>query len=152
MLERYGYRQYEISNYAKEGFPCRHNIGYWKRYDYIGIGLGAASLYLGERFSNTRSMKEYLSMSGEPDKIRRERTRPYPPEEMEEFMILGLRMTEGVSEQAFWQQFGEKLDEVYGKILNKYTDMGFMEQEQGWWRFSRKGIHVSNRILAEFLE
>ena len=152
VLERYGYRQYEISNYAKEGFPCRHNIGYWKRYDYIGIGLGAASLYLGERFSNTRSMKEYLSMSGEPDKIRRERTVLTRREEMEEFMILGLRMTEGVSEQAFWQQFGEKLDEVYGKVLNKYTDMGFMEQEQGWWRFSRKGIHVSNRILAEFLE
>ena len=63
ILAEYGYQQYEISNYAKDGYACRHNIGYWKRTEYLGLGLGASSLYGGNRFSNTRDMQEYLGFS-----------------------------------------------------------------------------------------
>ena len=152
VLKGYGYEQYEISNYARKGFACRHNLGYWKRWDYLGFGLGAASLYQGTRFKNTDKMEEYLAHSKEPDRIRRELTRLTRREEMEEFMILGLRMTAGVSEEEFMETFGETLDSVYGPVLKKYRDMGFLENEGRMWRFSRPGIHVSNSILAEFIE
>lgn len=152
VLAQYGYQQYEISNYAKEGFACRHNLGYWKRTEYLGIGLGAASLYDGVRFSNTRDMEEYLQKRGIPQNIRKDKTRLTVREQMEEFMFLGLRMTEGVQEADFEQQFGRMLSQIYGKILDKYKKMGFLEQSDGYWRFTREGIHVSNTILADFLE
>lgn len=152
ILSEYGYQQYEISNYAKEGYACRHNIGYWRRTEYLGIGLGAASLYEGVRFSNTRDMREYLQESRTPQNIRKEKTRLTLREQMEEFMFLGLRMTEGIREEDFQKQFGRLLIEVYGEILEKYANTGFMEYSDGRWRFTRKGIHVSNRILADFLE
>lgn len=152
VLKEYGYMQYEISNYAKEGYACRHNIGYWKRTDYLGIGLGAASLDRGMRFSNTRDMKEYLAGSRVPESIRRETVRLSERDKMEEFMFLGLRMTEGIRESEFLEQFGSPLHEIYGTVLEKYRIMGFLEHTGDRWYFTRPGIHVSNQILADFLE
>ncbi len=151
VLAEYGYRQYEISNYAKEGFACRHNIGYWKRTEYLGLGLGAASLYEGLRFANTGNMEEYLTGSRDAACIRRDILHLSEREQMEEFMFLGLRMTEGICEQEFQKQFGRLLPEIYGTILEKYENMGFLERKAGFWRFTRAGIHVSNQILADFL-
>lgn len=151
ILERYGYRQYEISNYAKQGYMCRHNAGYWQRREYLGFGLGASSLYRGMRFSNTRRMQEYLKESRNPDQIRKDVTVLSRNERIEEFMFLGLRMTEGISEKKFEENFDVRLMDVYGDILQKYEETGFMEHIETKWRFTRKGIHVSNHILADFL-
>lgn len=151
ILERYGYRQYEISNYAKQGYMCRHNVGYWQRREYLGFGLGASSLYRGMRFSNTRRMQEYLKESRNPDQIRKDVTVLSRNERIEEFMFLGLRMTEGISEKKFEENFDVRLMDVYGDILQKYEETGFMEHIETKWRLTRKGIHVSNHILADFL-
>ena len=151
ILERYGYRQYEISNYAKQGYMCRHNAGYWQRREYLGFGLGASSLYRGMRFSNTRRMQEYLKESRNPDQIRKDVTVLSRNERIEEFMFLGLRMTEGISEKKFEENFDVRLMDVYGDILQKYEEIGFMEHIETKWRLTRKGIHVSNHILADFL-
>ena len=151
ILERYGYRQYEISNYAKQGYMCRHNAGYWQRRDYLGFGLGASSLYGGMRFSNTHQMQEYLKESRNPDQIRKDVTVLSRNEQIEEFMFLGLRMTEGISEKKFEENFDVRLMDVYGDILQKYEETGFMEHIETKWRLTRKGIHVSNHILADFL-
>ena len=151
ILERYGYRQYEISNYAKQGYMCRHNAGYWQRLEYLGFGLGASSLYRGMRFSNTRRMQEYLKESRNPDQIRKDVTVLSRNERIEEFMFLGLRMTEGISEKKFEENFDVRLMDVYGDILQKYEETGFMEHIETKWRLTRKGIHVSNHILADFL-
>lgn len=151
VLEEYGYHQYEISNYAKKGYTCRHNIGYWRRTEYLGLGLGAASLYEGRRFSNTRDMQEYLKFSGNTERIRKDIVELSRNDQIEEFMYLGLRMTEGVSEIDFEQNFGQKLEDIYGSVLKKYKETGFLEKIGTNWRFTRKGIHVSNHILAEFL-
>ena len=91
ILARYGYEQYEISNYAKKGRRCRHNVGYWTRQDYLGLGLGAASLWGNRRFSNTESMEEYLRDSAFPEKIRKMEPVLTREDEMAEFMFLGLR-------------------------------------------------------------
>ena len=151
ILERYGYRQYEISNYAKQGYMCRHNAGYWQRLEYLGFGLGASSLYGGMRFSNTHQMQEYLKESRNPDQIRKDVTVLSRNEQIEEFMFLGLRMTEGISEKKFEENFDARLMDVYGDILQKYEETGFMEHIETKWRLTRKGIHVSNHILADFL-
>ena len=151
ILERYGYRQYEISNYAKQGYMCRHNAGYWQRREYLGFGLGASSLYGGMRFSNTHQMQEYLKESRNPDQIRQDVTVLSRNERIEEFMFLGLRMTEGISEKKFEENFDVRLMDVYGDILQKYEETGFMEHIETKWRLTRKGIHVSNHILADFL-
>ena len=151
ILERYGYRQYEISNYAKQGYMCRHNAGYWQRREYLGFGLGASSLYRGMRFSNTRRMQEYLKESRNPDQIRKDVTVLSRNERIEEFMFLGLRMTEGISEKKIEENFDVRLMDVYGDILQKYEETGFMEHIETKWRLTRKGIHVSNHILADFL-
>jgi oxygen-independent coproporphyrinogen-3 oxidase len=151
ILERYGYRQYEISNYAKQGYMCRHNAGYWQRREYLGFGLGASSLYRGMRFSNTRRMQEYLKESRNPDQIRKDVTVLSRNERIEEFMFLGFRMTEGISEKKFEENFDVRLMDVYGDILQKYEETGFVEHIETKWRLTRKGIHVSNHILADFL-
>ena len=151
ILAEYGYQQYEISNYAKDGYACRHNIGYWKRTEYLGLGLGASSLYGENRFSNTRDMQEYLGFSGNTERIRKDVLKLSLKDQIEEFMYLGLRMTEGISEIDFEQNFGQKLENIYGSVLQKYKETGFLEKTGTNWRFTRKGIHVSNHILAEFL-
>ena len=151
ILGTYGYQQYEISNYAKPGYMCRHNAGYWQRREYLGFGLGASSLYRELRFSNTRRMQEYLTDSGKLEQIRKEVTVLSRNEQIEEFMFLGLRMTEGISEKLFKETFGVRIMDIYGDILQKYEAIGFMEHIETKWCLTRKGIHVSNHILADFL-
>lgn len=151
ILEEYGYEQYEISNYAKKGFVCRHNIGYWTRKEYLGLGLGAASLWGNQRFSNTSDFSAYLKESGSPEKIRENRETLSLEDEMSEFMFLGLRMTEGVSKAEFLESFGTPIESVYGKVLDKYKNMGLLEEKEGRIFLTRAGIHVSNGVMAEFL-
>ena len=151
ILGEYGYHQYEISNYAKEGRECRHNIGYWERTDYLGFGLGAASLWGNRRFSNTRNMDEYLRFSDNPEKIRIFEPALTKEDEMAEFMFLGLRMTKGVSAERFRENFGRSIEDVYGNVLDKYTGLGLLEKKDGRIFLTRQGIHVSNVVMAEFL-
>ena len=73
-------------------------------------------------------------------------------DEEEEYMFLGLRMTEGVSESKFEEQFREKMTDVYGAVLCKYEKMGLLQKKGDFWSFTRKGIHVSNGVLADFLQ
>lgn len=151
ILKEYGYEQYEISNYAKPGYACRHNIGYWDGTEYLGLGLGSASLIEDRRLTNTADMAEYLTKSGNPSDIRNVEEILSLRDRMEEFMILGLRMTKGVSEKEFFARFGVKMMDIYGPIIEKYREMGFLCRDAGYVLFSRAGISVSNPILAEFL-
>lgn len=151
LLKIFGYAQYEISNFAKEGYECRHNVGYWMRTPYLGLGLGAASLIGEKRFSNTENMDEYLGGSKDPDSIRKNRETLSVREQMEEFMFLGLRMTEGVSENRFFRLFGKSMDEIYGAVIDRFVKLGMMEHADGRVRLSRAGISVSNAVMSEFL-
>ena len=151
ILGEYGYHQYEISNYAKKGRRCRHNEGYWTRMEYLGLGLGAASLLGNRRFSNTDSMEEYLKNSGSPEKIRKNQENLSTYDEMAEFMFLGLRMTEGISVKRFQECFGVSIEKIYGKVIDGYKKQGILIEKNGRIFLSRPGIHVSNTIMADFL-
>ena len=151
ILEPLGYRQYEISNYAREGFRCRHNLGYWTGREYLGLGLGAASLWKHSRFRNTYCMDTYLNARGNTERIRREQEQLSPEDEQTEFMILGLRLTEGISQEIFREKFGRLPGEVWPGVIEKYKGYGLLEETGGRLRFTREGISLSNVVLAEFV-
>ena len=157
LLGKEGYHRYEISNYAKPGYECRHNCGYWRRREYLGLGIGAASLIENRRFRNGDSLEAYLD---HPTGLREELQELTVEERMEEFMFLGLRMTEGVSVSAFQALFGESLEKVYGNVIKKNLEDGLLEyRETDKWTetggrrlaLTKRGIDVSNMVMAEFL-
>ena len=123
ILGEYGFEQYEISNYAISGKACIHNIGYWTGVSYLGLGLGAASLMDGCRFTNITSLERYTTASRKPDfpdNIRKDLIRLTRQEQMEEFMFLGLRLRSGISKAEFAQRFGIPIEEIYGDVLRRY--------------------------------
>lgn len=134
ILEEYGYHRYEISNYALPGYECRHNLGYWDRTEYLGIGAGAASLMDNRRWND----------GGEPAALSR-------TEQMEECMFLGLRKTEGVSKARFEAEFGCSMESVYGEVLERMYGLGMMEEAGEYVRLTERGIDVSNGVMCEFL-
>lgn len=147
ILAAHGYHRYEISNYAKKGKECRHNCGYWTGVEYKGFGLGASSLLQKRRYRNTESLENYLDGDWQPEMVEA-LTRE---NEMEETVILGLRMMEGVSEEKFYRKYGKRLTDVYGEIIRKYVKMGLMEADKQGIRLTESGISVSNVILSDFL-
>lgn len=154
ILGEYGFEQYEISNYAKGGKACIHNIGYWTGVSYLGLGLGAASLMDGCRFTNTTSLERYTTASRKPDfpdNIRKDLIKLTRQEQMEEFMFLGLRLRSGISKAEFAQRFGIPIEEIYGDVIRRYKELALLQEENGRIFLSRHGIHVSNIVMADFL-
>lgn len=150
-LESHGYHCYEISNYSRRGRECRHNIGYWTGKEYLGLGLGAASFLFGKRFHNTDSMERYLSLAKTPDQIRVEEETVTKRRAMEEFVFLGLRMSEGIDTAEFERRFGCAFDRIYRHVYPRLLDIGVLEEREGRLFLTKKGIDVSNPVLAEFL-
>lgn len=159
ILEKKGYHRYEISNYAKQGYECEHNKSYWMRKNYVGFGIGAASLVNNVRFSNVRDLSTYLKKEMKKEECNRLSRQ----EQMEEFMFLGLRMMDGVSEKEFFEAFGESIEHAYPGIVEKYWAAGLLDyiNKQGSTGFGEKadvrialteyGIDVSNVVMADFL-
>lgn len=173
-LHTKGYDRYEISNYAKPGYECRHNCGYWTRKDYLGLGLGASSLVEHQRFQNTSDLKTYLEQEYSPQcegqhehiaetiQLQEETGLTQTghhihietldkKSEMEEFMFLGLRLMAGISRQQFEKKFQVTLNSVYGEVLRKLKGEQLIEEVAGYVRLTEHGIDVSNYVLAEFL-
>lgn len=158
VLMEAGYHWYEVSNFAKPGYECRHNIGYWKRADYLGIGIGAASLIDNVRYANVRDLEEYCK---ECESLREElnirktlcsSTEPVTREEqMEEFMFLGLRMTEGVSRAEFEQHFGTTIEAVYGDVLRQLQKEGLLMKQEGRICLTERGMDVNNYVVEQFM-
>ena len=152
LMAAQGFSRYEISNYAKPGFACRHNIGYWTGAEYLGLGLGASSYTHGYRYHNTGDLKEYLSLNlYEAGAAAREIRLLGVEERMEEFMFLGLRMMGGVSGSEFLARFGQNMWNVYGNVIEKLRREGLLEVEIPMVRLTELGVDLSNSVLSEFL-
>lgn len=150
-LKESGYEQYEISNYAKKGKESKHNLKYWERKDYLGLGLGASSMIHNIRMSNTKDMKIYLERCMQPKTMREDVQFLEEASQMEEFMFLGLRKTRGVSKKEFKQIFGREMDMVYEKALKKCLENGMLLEHKDRIFLSEEGILLSNMVLSEFL-
>lgn len=151
ILENAGYYRYEISNYAKPGFACRHNSSYWTGADYLGLGLGASSLLSNKRFHNEENMPRYIEDSADRNKIRKDIEYLDTNKQMEEFMFLGLRMTEGIHKNKFKDLFGEDIENVYGDVLKQSFDEGLLEVKNNHIFLTEKGLDLSNVVMARFL-
>ncbi len=146
-LHENGYERYEISNFAKSGFECRHNINYWRCGEYIGIGAAAHSFWHGRRFYQNKSVSEYT----DGDIKRYIDEEPTESELMGEYVMLGMRMSAGISEAEFSKRFNRPMPEQFSAALNKYAGQGFIRYKDGRWSFTDKGIDVSNYILCDFI-
>lgn len=147
MLSDKGYKQYEISNFAKEGFECYHNKVYWRTEEYQGFGLGAHSYSDGVRFHNTYDMKEYLRGEG----LRMDKEFLSLQEKQEEFMFMGLRMNEGVSEAEFLRRFGESMDSVYGDEIKELISEELLVKKDGRLSLTDRGVDISNSVFEKFI-
>ncbi len=143
----HGFNQYEISNFARRGYECRHNLKYWNCDEYIGIGVAAHSYFKGERFFNTDSLKDYLSgryRVGIAEKAE-------GMDAVSEYIIMGLRKTAGIEKEKFKKRFGKEIGELYKKEIEKFKCAGLMEEDEISLRLTFEGINVSNAVLCEFV-
>lgn len=177
-LKRAGYVQYEISNFAQPGYECEHNIGYWTRRNYLGLGLGAASLVENVRYTNTADLYDYIDgskhisakvfdeESGAPMNttdgldmttvVKGNTLHAYAASvtrkaQMEEFMFLGLRMNAGVTRERFLQEFGIPIEGIYAAVLEKLKSEELIDTRGGRIALKEKGADLSNYVLAQFL-
>lgn len=166
ILAQAGYERYEISNYAKKGYACRHNLVYWQGGDYLGLGLGSSSYMDGVRFHNTTDFETYVNQGAYVE----DREVLSVQAKMEEFMFLGLRVMAGVSGTEFEKRFGKTMEDVYGDVLRKHEEEGLLQIERKEDRketavaepakgktniekvmLTTKGVDVSNYVFADFL-
>ena len=148
-LKDCGYERYEISNYAKPGRECRHNIGYWTGVPYLGLGLGASSYLDGCRFTVNPDMKQYLEekpgMFTDIEKLTKK-------DMEEEFFYVGLRMTAGVSLSEFERRFGISAKEIYPGLMETFVKEKAARFEGDRFVLTDYGLDVSNYIMAQFLQ
>lgn len=146
-LAEAGLLRYEISNYAKEGFECRHNLGYWTRREYLGLGIGAASLLGNVRFSNETNLESYLAnpLAGRQKEVLGRR------DQMEEYAFLGLRTIRGISRKEFQEAFGESLDLLWGDVIRKNAEAGLLMDDGEFVSLSERGLDLDNYVSAQFL-
>lgn len=168
ILKKHGYKRYEISNYCLEGKESKHNSRYWDMSIYYGLGLGASSYDGKSRYNKVRSINGYteeLLDIKEIEEMDKEKAKKIIDNiicdieeatierNIEEFMFLGLRRSEGISKEKFKSLYpGHKsVEDVYGEVISKYINMGLMEDKDDRLTLTDKGIDVSNVILADFL-
>ena len=145
ILTQAGFKRYEVSNFAKEGFESRHNLTYWNNDEYYGFGVSAHGYVNGIRYSNYCTLEQYMDnpTKHEYGRILTEK------EKLEEEIFLGFRKTEGVNVEKIKQKFDVNFESKYKKILDKYSDY-IIKTKQGY-AFNLKGTMLSNEILPEFL-
>lgn len=173
ILSQAGYEQYEISNFARPGFACRHNIGYWTRESYLGLGLGSASLIDNVRYANTRDLYTYIKNCDRIQGVSADALLPEEQEEsknlwlgnnlmesaeiigrkeqMEEFMFLGLRMNEGVARRDFEDAFGLPIEAVYSEQINELRQQELLNMAEGRLALTDRGMDLANYVMAKFI-
>lgn len=148
ILKEYGYGRYEISNYCRPNYECKHNLRYWERKNYAGFGCGAASLIEEVRYNNVSDIEEYIAGKGAV-KVNEEHLTIN--DRMSEFMFLGLRKILGISKREFEDNFEKSYDEVYKEVTTKLIDEKLIIEDGDRIYLTSYGIDVSNVAMAEFL-
>lgn len=151
-MQKHGYNQYEISNFSKKGKESKHNINYWKNKGYYGVGAGAHGYIDNQRYENVKGVKPYI------EKIEKNNYLPIIDkytvtleEQMQDTMMLGLRMLEGVSFSEFKARFSVDMEQVYAKEIDKLIKAELIVREKGGIRLSSKGLIYGNEVFAEFI-
>lgn len=159
LLRRNGFRQYEISNFARPGFECRHNIGYWTQVPYIGLGLSAASManlrqsdgVEYDRVTNTAEYAKYKTEVCFGNYRLRSGEHINTAEARFETVMLGLRLTDGISNEFFRELHGCTMESVWPEVLRSMTDRGLMIRDGNRWKLTELGMDLQNTVLVEFM-
>ena len=147
-----GYARYEISNFARQGFESRHNLGYWRNVPYLGIGAAAHGYVDGARWGNECDSAAYIRAIRAGRSVRTpEDTERTQENAMEEYAFLALRTVEGMDEADFLCTFGVGIDEVYGAVIEKYSAQGLLRRADGFVALTEAGMKLGNEVFAAFL-
>ncbi len=153
LLSMRGYKHYEISNFARPGYECRHNLRYWREEEYIGMGLSAYSYFGGRRYGYTDSMQSFITAAYtdigdcecDIEIIDRDT-------EKTEFVMLSLRLADGIKKKEYKERFGEDFDQKYRERLLPYIKNGFVREDEEGYSFTLDGMFVSNTVLSDILD
>lgn len=149
-MEKEGLKQYEISNFSREGYECKHNITYWMDEKYIGVGAGAHSYVDNTRYNNFRDIKKYIDGINNGSAVEEKNIVSFN-DEISEFMFMGLRMTDGISKKRFKSRFRSDIKEIYSDELNKCIKEGLIEENKECIRLTKRGTDLSNQVFIAFL-
>lgn len=154
-LQKQGYLHYEVSNYAKPGYEAKHNITYWTRGEYLGLGLGASSLMKEERFTKESDLTAYIAAfkngSLPIENLKKEIEQLSDMKQMEEFMFLGLRLCKGIKKSDFFHKFLKSVEDIYDVILKKSELEGLIVSNGDRIYLTDKGMDLSNLVMSRFL-
>lgn len=150
-LQGKGYQHYEISNFAKPGLECKHNLVYWKNKEYLGLGPGAHSYWGQKRFANILSPLDYIQKLAKGERPLAQEETIDLDLEMGETMMQGLRLRQGINLAEFQQRFGLSLGEAYPVQLTKLKNLGLLVEEKSFLRLTQQGLYLANQVFADFL-
>lgn len=150
-LKDNGFSQYELSNFAKAGYECKHNLTYWKCVDYLGVGAGSHSYLDFTRFSNVYSVEAYIECLKKGEKPVEERTPVEFCDRMAEYMFLGLRLTDGVTNKQFNDIFNQNMFEKYHENFKRLEHKGLITIEGDSVRLTDLGLDLANQAFMEFV-
>jgi oxygen-independent coproporphyrinogen III oxidase len=151
-MEKHGYHQYEISNFAKPGYQSVHNKTYWKNEEYYGVGAGAHGYARQRRHVNSKPVLRYIQLTKEKGLPRIEDFPVTERERMEEFMIMGLRLLEGVSQSEFYERYKQPMMQAFGTELTDLNHAGLIETAIDRVRLTKRGILLGNEVFVRFLQ
>lgn len=151
ILLKDGYHQYEISNYSKENRECTHNEVYWKCEDYLGVGVSSSSYIDGRRIKNIDGIEDYIKKVKANESVVEEVIENLDKDNIEEFMFMGLRMMNGISEEEFFNRFNQKIEDIYGEVIDNNIKKELIERNGGRIYLTEKGIELSNVVMSEML-
>lgn len=154
----YRLNRYEISNYAKPNFECKHNIGYWSLTPYLGFGLNSSSFYNNTRFKNPSQLNKYMSLRFSDYLINDNKNLFYENinkltkiDFINDFVMLGFRKTKGISTIEFFNNFNENFEDLFFYKLEKYIKIGLVKKENNFFYFTKTGFNISNTILSDLI-
>lgn len=154
-LAQNGYAQYEISNFARPGYQCRHNLKYWNCEEYLGFGVAAHSFFRGSRFSFVRNLDKYMNGLEIPSsaiRLTEQNDAVTPRERLGEYIMLRFRLTAGLDCREFARRFGVSFEQLYGRKMYPYVKNGFATYKDGVFALTPQGMFVSNYILSDLLD
>ena len=147
-----GLVQYEIANFARPGFECRHNLVYWANHAYHGFGLGAARYVQGRRAINTRELDAYMGRALRGESPEQQAEVLTPLERAAETAMLHIRRCRGIDRRAFREQTGFELDEIAGKAVQRHVEGGLLADDGESVRLTREGRFLADLVCSAFLE
>ena len=154
LLKERGYHRYEISNFAREGFECRHNLNYWYNGEYLGLGIAAHGVVREKRwtrYANVNTLEEYARLLAKGRRPLAETIHLAPRDEMFECVMLGLRLVRGIDRAVFLARFGLDVVEAYPKAMDSLRTRGWVEESEHFLALNRKGLDLQNEALGFFM-